>query len=72
MSNLRLVSRLLFVLRLSTLGVATLFVWRALKLPHKIWRAQKRVQKSLAGKIYPFKTQNRASLNKKHTSKHDN
>ena len=32
-------------------GVATLFVWRAEKLPQKTWRAQICVQKSLAGKI---------------------
>ena len=52
--------------------VAKLFVWRAHKFPHKIWRAPKCVQKSLAGQIYPYKTQNRASLNKKHASQHDN
>ena len=53
-------------------GVTKLIVWRAQKLPHKIWRAPKCVQKSLAGKIYHYKTQNRASLIKKHASKHDN
>ena len=46
-------------------GVATLFVWWAQKLPHKIWQAQKCVQKSLAGKIYPliFKKVQRALEN---------